>query len=54
MSCLVAAIDDEPDFLHLVSLHLKKAGFDVRGFTDAISFLKYLEVHAPGAVERQS
>jgi two-component system phosphate regulon response regulator PhoB/two-component system alkaline phosphatase synthesis response regulator PhoP len=50
MSCLVAVIDDEPDVLHLVSLHLKKAGFDVRGFTDAISFLRYLEAHAPDLI----
>lgn len=36
---LVAVVDDEPDILALVSLHLKRAGFRVKEFGDATSFL---------------
>ncbi len=42
MAFLIAAVDDEPDILHLVSLHLKKAGFEVAGFHDAFGFRKFL------------
>jgi two-component system phosphate regulon response regulator PhoB/two-component system alkaline phosphatase synthesis response regulator PhoP len=42
MAFLIAAVDDEPDILHLVSLHLKKAGFEVAGFQDAFGFRKFL------------
>ncbi|HEY9161140.1 MAG TPA: response regulator transcription factor [Desulfomonilia bacterium] len=42
MAFLIAAVDDEPDILHLVSLHLKKAGFEVAGFHDAFSFRKFI------------
>jgi two-component system phosphate regulon response regulator PhoB/two-component system alkaline phosphatase synthesis response regulator PhoP len=42
MAFLIAAVDDEPDILHLVSLHLKKAGFEVAGFSDAFGFRKFL------------
>jgi DNA-binding response OmpR family regulator len=42
MGFLIAVVDDEPDILHLVSLHLKKAGFEVSGFADAFGFRKFL------------
>jgi DNA-binding response OmpR family regulator len=42
MASLIAVVDDEPDILHLVSLHLKKAGFEVAGFPDAFGFRKFL------------
>jgi DNA-binding response OmpR family regulator len=42
MAFLITVVDDEPDILHLVSLHLKKAGFEVAGFTDAFGFRKFL------------
>lgn len=42
MAPLIAVLDDEPDILHLVSLHLKKTGFEVAGFTDAFGFRKFL------------
>jgi len=42
MPLLIAVVDDEPDILHLVSLHLKKAGFDVADFLNGFSFRKYL------------
>lgn len=35
MSRLIAIIDDEPDIVELVSIHLKKAMFKVKGFSDA-------------------
>lgn len=42
MPLLIAVVDDEPDILHLLSIHLKKAGFDVADFKDAFSFRKFL------------
>jgi DNA-binding response OmpR family regulator len=42
MAFLITVVDDEPDILHLVSLHLKKAGFEVAGFADAFGFRKFL------------
>jgi len=42
MPLLVAVVDDEPDILHLVSIHLKKAGFDVVDFINAFSFRKFI------------
>ena len=37
---LIAVIDDEPDIVELVSIHLRKANFEVTGFFDANSFYK--------------
>ena len=42
MNELIAVIDDEPDILELVSLHLNRAGFRVEGFLNAESFFKFL------------
>jgi len=50
MSKRIAVIDDEPDILELVSLHLKKAGFDVEGFLDGESFYSFLEKAIPDLV----
>lgn len=47
---LVAVIDDEPDILDLVSLHLTRAGFKVKGFTEAKSFLAFLESERPALI----
>ncbi len=47
MKELIAIIDDEPDIVELVSLHLKKAGFKVRGFFDAKSFYQFLNKETP-------
>ncbi len=46
----VAIVDDEPDILELVSLQLKKAGFQTDSFLDGTSFLKSLDRHRPDLV----
>src|SRR4030042_1166041 len=46
----IAVVDDEPDSLELVSLHLKKNFFNVREFSDASSFIKYLNSAIPDLV----
>jgi DNA-binding response OmpR family regulator len=47
---LVAIIDDEPDLVELISLHLKQAGFRVEGFLDGESFLDFMEDTIPDLV----
>jgi len=42
MSRLIAIIDDEPDIAELVSIHLKKAMFKVKGFSDAEGLYRFL------------
>lgn len=41
----VAVVDDEPDILELVSINLKKAGFNTREFENGASFFKFIETH---------
>jgi len=50
LSRLVAVVDDEPDILELVSLHLSKAGFAVRTFKDAGGFQRSLASSVPDLV----
>jgi len=50
MNKLIAIIDDEPDIMELVSLHLKKAGFMTEGFLDAENFLKFLDSKSPDLI----
>ncbi len=50
MRRLIAVVDDEPDILELVSLHLHKAGFTVKGFADATGFYKFLGRKVPDLV----
>ncbi len=38
MNELIAIVDDEPDILELVTLHLKRAGFRTNGFLKAENF----------------
>jgi DNA-binding response OmpR family regulator len=47
MTKLIAVIDDEPDILELVTIHLKKANYDVRGYSDGEHFLKSLKKEMP-------
>lgn len=50
MNELIAIIDDEPDILELVSLHLTKAGFAVKEFADADGFNAFLETGTPDLI----
>ncbi len=50
MKELIAILDDEPDILDLVSLHLKKAGFRIEGFLDAESFFRFLDSKIPDLI----
>lgn len=50
MKELVAILDDEPDILDLVSLHLKKAGFRIEGFLDAESFFQFMDSKIPDLI----
>ncbi len=47
MKKLIAVIDDEPDILKLVSLHLQKAGFEVKEFQDGKGFQQFLKKTIP-------
>ena len=50
MNELIAVIDDEPDILELVSLHLTKSGFKVKEFLTAESFFKFLSSKIPDLI----
>ena len=50
MKELIAIVDDEPDILELVSLHLKKTGFTTKEFLDAENFTAFLEDHTPDLI----
>ena len=47
MRPLIAVVDDEPDIVSLVSINLEKAGFEVKGFGDALAFIKFLDRRLP-------
>lgn len=46
----VAIVDDEPDIVELVSLHLTKAGYKVKSFEDGEGLFKYLKSSQPDIV----
>lgn len=50
MSRLITVVDDEPDILELVRLHLKKAGFRVEAFDKAEPFLEFISGTRPDLV----
>ena len=50
MNELIAVIDDEPDIVELIGLHLERAGFRTAGFFDARSFLSSLKRSVPDLV----
>ncbi len=50
MKNLIAVIDDEPDIVELVSLHLKKAGFDTKGFLNAEDFFDFIGKNIPDLI----
>jgi two-component system phosphate regulon response regulator PhoB/two-component system alkaline phosphatase synthesis response regulator PhoP len=47
MGKIIAVVDDEPDILELVSIHLRKANFSVETFQEAESFFKFLNQTKP-------
>jgi two-component system phosphate regulon response regulator PhoB/two-component system alkaline phosphatase synthesis response regulator PhoP len=47
---LVAIVDDEPDILSLVTLHLEKAGFKVRGFDEPGAFATFIKTRVPDLI----
>ncbi|KPK73649.1 hypothetical protein AMJ87_01135 [candidate division WOR_3 bacterium SM23_60] len=50
MNKLVAVVDDEPDIVKLVSIHLKKAHFAVAEFLDGETFMKSLPEKKPDLI----
>ena len=50
MSQTIAVVDDEPDIVELVSVHLEKAGFLVRGFNRGEELLRFLQTEQPALV----
>lgn len=50
MNKLIAIVDDEPDILELVSLHLGRANFKVREFQDGEGFLNSIEDETPDLI----
>jgi DNA-binding response OmpR family regulator len=47
---LITIIDDEPDIVELVSLHLKRAGFRVEGFLNAEDFFDFIYKGVPDLI----
>ncbi len=43
-------MDDEPDIVELVSLHLEKGGFNVKGFLNADEFFAFLDLQLPDLI----
>jgi len=50
MKKMIAIVDDEPDIVELLNLHLIKAGYDTKAFFDGESFFNYLEKKTPDLV----
>lgn len=49
-SKMIVVVDDEEDILQLVSLHLTKSGFNVKGFPDGDSFFRFVETQVPDLI----
>ncbi|OGS19886.1 MAG: two-component system response regulator [Elusimicrobia bacterium RIFOXYA2_FULL_39_19] len=47
---LIAVVDDEEDILELLTLHLTKAGYKVKAFSEPGSFFKFLNSQLPALV----
>lgn len=50
MNKLIAIIDDEPDIVELVSLHLTRSGFKVKKFLNGENFFKFLSKEIPDLI----
>lgn len=46
----IALIEDEPDIVELITIHLEKAGYSVKSFLDGKSFYRYLDKTTPDLV----
>jgi len=47
---LVAIVDDEPDIVELLTLHLSRAGFKVKTFEDAEGLFRFIKTTVPDLV----
>lgn len=47
---MIAVVDDEVDILELLTLHLEKANFKVRGFSNAETFFDFLDKTLPDLI----
>lgn len=50
MKKLIAIVEDEPDIVELVTLHLEKAGFSVKSFPSGSEFLRFADKTVPSLV----
>ena len=50
MNKLIAVVDDEEDILELVSVNLKKSGFQVKAFADSKGFFRFLKNKKPDLI----
>jgi two-component system phosphate regulon response regulator PhoB/two-component system alkaline phosphatase synthesis response regulator PhoP len=50
MSKLIAIIDDEPDIVELVELHLKKAGLRQRALVQLYRYYRFLSTQFPDLI----
>jgi len=50
MHQLIAIVEDEPDILQLIRLHLQRNGFAASGFSTAGSFYNFLKENTPALV----
>jgi two-component system phosphate regulon response regulator PhoB/two-component system alkaline phosphatase synthesis response regulator PhoP len=46
----VVIIDDEPDIVELVSLHLEKSGFKAKGFLNGEDFFNFIDINIPDLI----
>jgi two-component system phosphate regulon response regulator PhoB/two-component system alkaline phosphatase synthesis response regulator PhoP len=46
----IIVLDDEPDILELVTLHLSKSGFSVKGYTSVVDFYEGLKKANPALI----
>jgi len=50
MKKTIALVEDEPDIVELLEIHLQKGGFQVRSFNNGKKFLEYLSKNTPDVV----
>jgi DNA-binding response OmpR family regulator len=50
MNEIIAIVDDEPDILELITMHLNRANFETKEYSNAKKFLNSLERHIPDLV----